>query len=193
MTNRNGKRSPKTSRRCGATSLIEVIVMMSVGMVILGIAMTTIHLLLRAERHTTQAVWHNTTITRLSRVLRDDVHAVREAAVEADDDDGPANLVLTADNDRRIVYTIEEHELKRTESIGETVKRRNSFFLPVGSSLQFAQVAGPPSVVRLEIERATIAGGTAKKTKSSTDEPTARRTLTIESIVGRDHRFERAN
>jgi hypothetical protein len=193
MTNLQAIQSPQSNRRRGATSLIEVVVMMSVGMVMLGIAMTTIHLLLRAERHTTQAVWHNTAITRLSRVLRDDVHAVREAMVETADDDGPATLILTADDDRRIVYTIEEHELKRVESVGKAVEGRNSFFLPVGSSLQFEQVAGPPSVVRLVIERAAIAGGSAKQTKTSTGEPTARRTLTIESIVGRDHRFERAN
>jgi hypothetical protein len=174
-------------------SLIEVIVMMSVGMVMLGIAMTTIHLLLRAERHSTQAVWHNMTVTRLSRVLRDDVHAVRNASVKADDDNGPATLTLTFLDARRIVYTIEEHELKRVESVGETVERRNSFFLPVGSSLQFEQLAGPPSVVRLVIQRAPLASGTAKQTKPSTGESPSRRTLTMESVIGRDHRFERAN
>ena len=193
MTKRSGKRLPNASRRRGATSLIEVVVMMSVGMVMLGIAMTTIHLLLRAERHSTQAVWHSATITRLSRVLRDDVHAVREAAVEAADDDGPAKLILTDDDDCVIVYSIEEHELKRVESVGETVERRNSFFLPVGSSLHFEQAAGRPSMVRLVIERATLAGGKAKQTKPSTGEPPARRTLTIDSFIGRDHRFERAD
>jgi hypothetical protein len=190
MTNRCETRLPEVNRRRGAASLIEVVVLMSVGMVMLGIAMTTIHLLLRAERHSTQAVWHNTIITRMSRVLRDDVHTARDAAIEADDD-GPATLNLTLDDDRHIVYTIEEHELKRIESTGETVKRRNSFFLPVGSSLQFEQAAGSPPAVRLVIQRAPLVGEKAKQSTTSTGEPPARRTLTIESIVGRDHRFER--
>jgi hypothetical protein len=191
MTNGRETRIPQANRRHGAASLIEVVVMLSIGMVMLGIAMTTIHLLLRAERHSTQAVYHNTTIARLSQVLRDDVHAAREAVVGAGDDDGPATLNLTLDDDRRIVYTIEEHELKRIESVGETVERRNSFFLPVGSLLQFEQAAGPPLAVRLVIQRAPLVRGTATQTKQSTGEPPARRTLTIQSIVGRIHRFER--
>ena len=52
-----GRRSPQSFRQRHGFTLLEMVVVMSIAMVILGIAITIIHLLSRAERHAAQAVW----------------------------------------------------------------------------------------------------------------------------------------
>jgi Tfp pilus assembly protein FimT len=172
------RRSPICRRRRGY-SLIELVAVMAIAMIIMGIAVTTIHLLLRADRHSAQAVWHNTSIAQLSRTLRDDTHGARQVAVH-EMPDGMSVLQLTLDGSQKVSYEIEQHEIVRTVFQGDVVKNRNSFFAPVGSSLRFEPV-DEGTAVRLMIQRAPLVA------HAHAD---AGRMLTIEAVAGRRYRFE---
>lgn len=177
------------SRRTG-TTLIETVVMMSISMVMLGLAVTMIHLLLRAERFTTQAVWHNTTLARVSRMLRDDVHAALTADVQPPADDLPTALTLKLSGDRVVSYQIEEHQLTRTETVNNAATRRDDFYLPTGSELSFQLVDGTPSIVRLSIQRPPVTGRAAAKHSGMLGESPLQRVYVIEAQLGRIRRFE---
>jgi hypothetical protein len=187
------QRPAQPNRSRSGTSLVETVVMIGVSMIMLGLAVTMIHLLLRAERFTTQAVWHNTTLARVSRLLRDDVHAALTADVQPPADDRPAALTLQLTDDRIVSYQIEEHQLTRTETAGDATTRRDAFYLPPGSTLSFQRVDGPPAIVRLSIRRAPVSTRAAAEHSAVSGESPMRRVFVIEAIVGRIHRFEETN
>ena len=189
----NHRRPAQPGSSRSGTTLIETVVMIGVSMVMLGLAVTMIHLLLRAERFTTQAVWHNTTLSRVSRTLRDDVHAALTAEVQRPADDRPAVLTLELTGDRIVSYQIEEHQLTRTETTGDAATRRDAFYLPPGSTLSFQRVDGPPAIVRLSIRRAPVSTQATAEHSGVSGESPLRRVFLIETIVGRAHRFEETN
>src|SRR5438309_121599 len=63
---------PRSARR--GWTLIELLVVLSVAAVMMGLGVTTIHLLLGSEHEAMKSVRYSSSLTRLARVFREDVH-----------------------------------------------------------------------------------------------------------------------
>ena len=177
--------SPAALRaRCGI-SLIEVVVVMGIASAMLGLAVTTIHLLMRSEHNATRMVWYGTSLARFSRTLRHDVHAATAAQVRAPVNDNAARLELTLPEEVVVTLTIEDNRINRVETAAGDVLRRETFHFPPASSIRFEHQR-QPELVSVVIDRPAsphVRGGGAGNSRLPT------RRLRIEAVVARDHRF----
>lgn len=170
--------------RCG-TSLIEVVVVMGIASAMLGLAVTTIHLLMRSEHNATKMVWYGTSLARFSRVLRHDVHAATAAQIRPPANDNAARLELTLPEEVVVTLTIEDNRIKRVETAAGNVRHRDTFHFPPASRIRFEHQQ-QPDLVSVVIDRPAsphVSGGGAGNSRLPT------RRLRIEAVVARDHRF----
>ncbi|MGH7202423.1 MAG: pilus assembly FimT family protein, partial [Planctomycetaceae bacterium] len=135
-------------------SLVEMVIVMGVASVMLTVGVGTIHLLLDADRSSSAAVASQMALSRCSERLRSDVHAAIAASVTAAENDAPAALTLTLPDDRTVRYEIDGHALKRTVSVGEATRGRDTFRFPPGSTLEFV-FEEEANIVRLAVRRPT--------------------------------------
>ena len=149
------------------------------------------HFLLRAERYSTHALWHSTTLSRLSGVLQNDIHAATSANLKSPAENCLETLRLTISDGRSVNCTIEEHRLMRTETESEKDLSRNVFYLPPGSRLRFQRVSQPTTLMRLIIGKPTkpITGNRAAQTSPS-NQTLPQRTIKIQAVLVGDHRFQ---
>lgn len=166
-------------------SLIEMIVVMTAGTVLMGIAVTLLCALLRAEGTGRALVERSTSLSRLADQFRRDVHAADEAVqgIHWPPDAEGATLRVPARNGepdahiRSIEYLAGEGTLKRLEWVGEEVASEESYDLGEGSSAQIEIVpANGRQLVCLAVA--------IKRAPSAQD-----RQLRIEAVLGWDHRF----
>ena len=184
---RGGRRC--ASRPRAATTLVETIVAMTAGAVIVVLGITTIHLLLGTERELTRSVRSTASVSRLSRVFRDDVHAAKRVELEPAAAGGNPALIATVAPDHVVRYEIDAHRVGRLESLPEG-PHRDVFYFPPQSALQFERddAAG---VVRLTLAMPTESGRPGKSPESTSRLRTL--VMAIEAVPARDHRFtERA-
>ncbi len=122
-------------------SLVEAITTMAVGAILLGVAVSLMHTLLRTADATRNRVHWCGSVDRLADQFRRDVHAaVSEGTPES------AGYRLDLSNGTTVVYQFQPGDVARTESQGESVTRRESFTLP------------PRSLVSIEVDRDSSPG-----------------------------------
>ncbi|NQU24751.1 MAG: prepilin-type N-terminal cleavage/methylation domain-containing protein [Candidatus Nealsonbacteria bacterium] len=156
-------------------SLIELVVVISVGSVLLGVTVGVFHLLFRME-HTARQYVHQSAVTaQLADRFRRDVHQAVDATV-ADDDAGQ----LTLSPGHTIVYQPRPGELVRVERIDGADRCRETFSLPPQTtvSMEIADVAGS-RLVRLRL----VSQGSSGSAPG--------RELCIEALLASDHRYAR--
>src|SRR5438876_5171317 len=127
MRNRNGLNVRRT--RYGV-SLIEMLVVMSVASVMMGLGVTTIHLLLGSEHEATRSVRYAASVARLARLFREDIHAARQVEFPPVEPGKPAVLIAMVDGERDIRYELDAHLARRLESDGGTTPHRDVFYFP---------------------------------------------------------------
>ena len=166
-------------------SLIELLVVMGVATVMLGLAMTTIHLLLRAERHSAKTFWYGTSLTRFAAVLRNDVHAATTARFPG----AVTGLDLTLPNGHAVAYRADAHTLTRIEESAGQPVHREDFHFPPTTRIRFEK-GEQPNLIRGVIDRPSAiqprmpaSNGNAQSIR------TARRVLRVEAVLNRDGRF----
>jgi len=115
-------------------SLVEVVVAMGIASVLMGISMTTIHTVLRAERETSKAAWLGSSFQRFSHLLRADIHAAVEVRFPAE---GGTEIILPQPDNRSVSYRIEQHQIFRVASSQGKEIHRDVFYLPDGSHARF--------------------------------------------------------
>lgn len=169
--------------RRGGFSLVHCLIGMSVFAVLIAIVISTLLTLIQTERHVRRQRLHNSAVWRLSRQLRDDVHAARDAELRrADDGSAEMNrLILHVDDNTRIEYRIETGRILRTKKEGEAIGHRESYPTLSHAPLRWEshQFDGQP-VVTLSLPRGS--GGAMTETSVA-------KNVRITAIVGADRRF----
>jgi hypothetical protein len=176
--------SEKHSR--SGVSLVEALVVMTVAGVMMGLAITTIHLLLGAEHEATKSMRYSASVVRLARAFRDDLHAARAVELPAAEPEKPAALIVSTAGGQ-VRYELDSHLATRVETSGAGEANRDVFYFPPGSRLQFERDA-EKGLIRLTIEMP--AGPPAATPKDAASARQSMRVLTIEAAPARVRRLE---
>ncbi len=151
-------------------TLIEMVVVISVGAVLMGIATAILCMLLQSERSARDDLHAGGCVARLAEQFRQDVHAAARAPRSLD----RASCRLKLPPDRTVVYLFKPGVVNRTEWNGnEVLIRQESYDLPAESAahIEVAADAQPPVVCLL------------------LEQPHGGGPLRVEAAVGRDRRF----
>ena len=158
-----------------AFTLIEMIVAISVGAVLMGIAMSLLVVLLGAERSGRAHVERSETLQRLADQFRRDVHAAVGEVVVKGEKGQEWQMELTGNCIVR--YTVAADGVSREERMESRDVRRESYALQKDSTVAIAvDRATSPSVVTLTIEP-----------KDASSRPGHE--IRIDAVLGRDRRF----
>ncbi len=164
-------------------SLIELILIMTALTMVLGLCTGLIHAVLRLDRTGRSYVVEATTIGRLSRQFRGDVHAARRARPVGGEGKGALapGLELALPGERTIRYQARDRSLVRTQQHGDALERRETYTLPFCPAPRFAvETAEGQSWASLRLPRSTQPDPGPKSLYHE---------LVIDALVGRDQRF----
>jgi prepilin-type N-terminal cleavage/methylation domain-containing protein len=169
-----------------AVTLVEIMVVLSVASVVMGVAITMLHLLLRSERDHARAIRTTITLSRLTETFRADSHA-SETPTRVVSDAGAEGLILAGASGREVAYSAKEHVIQRVESASGVEEHRDLFHFPPGSKIRFELEESPP-IARVVID---VASPRPESNPEQSSRGARRRTFSIEAVVGRDQRFAR--
>jgi prepilin-type N-terminal cleavage/methylation domain-containing protein len=155
-------------------SLVEMIVAMTVGAALMGIAVTTLHVLMRAETRGESRMAESASIMRLAEQFRRDVHA----AIGRLDDAKAGTWRLDMGDGRVVEYTAGPGKVVRRQWTKERADCEESFSLPEECA---ATITGN-NHTRQPVVCLLVAPARGSLS--------AARELRIEAVLGRDHRFE---
>ena len=156
-------------------SLIEVLTAITVGSVMIGVAVGMLYTLWRAQGVAREHLHHRTVLSRLDEQFRRDVHA----AVTLGQDDATAAWTFVRAPGHTVTYRAESGGLVRVETAGEEPPRQERFALPPGmiASIEVDSETSP-AIVSLLVAPAA----------ESNVEP-GRRMARFEAALAADHRF----
>ncbi|WP_169974842.1 hypothetical protein [Tautonia rosea] len=168
----------RRGQRSGVASLIEVLAAMTVISVLFGTTASLTALMFRLERLGRDDLAATMTEGTLASDFRADVHAATRVEVEEDD---PDQIVLIGPGDRKTTYRRQERSLIRKALWPDEPERRERYRLRPGTVVRWEREDSDVfPVISLVLEvPGTIEGD--------------RRSVRIESTLGRDHRFEEDN
>jgi hypothetical protein len=147
----------------------------TVGSVLMGIAVSVLAVLMRVERIGREQVHQDAVTSRLAQQFRDDVHAAtRLAPAEAGKQDSWRLVVAP---DRTVTYRALPQVIVRDEMVAGKPVRHESYTLPAGWSARvIAPAEGRPPLASLIV--------------ASPEPPGPKdHDVRIEAVVGRDDRF----
>lgn len=157
-------------------TLIEMVVVISVGSMVMGMAATTLALLMRAEGEGAESASVSVATTRLARSFRDDVRGAASAVVDA-----PKMIRLTQNDALSIQYEAEQALVRRTLRQGDSVTHRDEFHLLQGE-VRFELTHDGQGAVLMHTNR-------PDSTTDDLNEARPVRSLRIEAVLGRNHRY----
>jgi hypothetical protein len=151
--------------------------------ILLVLSTSTLFTLIQVERSVRQQTFYRWTVSRLSRQLRDDVHAADVATLDQGEG-GPETadrLILQLPNNGQIWYQIEAGRIVRTARTDQTLQHRESFETPSREAVRWEwgqtngwRVVG--LVLPRKLDGPETGSGIAK-------------TVRITAVVGYDQRF----
>ena len=154
-------------------TLLEMTVVITVGATLLGIAVSLIHVLMRAEQNGRTHVERYVTMARLADQFRDDVHAAAGRPTA----EGQTAWHLELAADRTVRYATDPGEITREERMGEKIVSRESYNMPDGYTAAIApDDATIPALVSLIVE---LKAGSGSKGRE----------IRIDAALGKDRRF----
>ena len=162
-------------------TLLEMIVVISILAVVMVLGARLMVLLMRASDNSTQSLISTTTLFRLSRDFRRDVHAAIDVSVERSRGEIQNRLLLKLPKANEVVYVSEGKQLHRTLQRGKKTVRSERFQLS-GSDSRFEWNAADRLVSFVYWPKGTKATDKSTKNRRSKE-------MRIEAILGRDHRF----
>ena len=186
------RRTVRPRNRRGV-SIIEVMVVISIAVLMLGAGISLLHLLLRVERDGVKDVWYGRSLARLSEAWRKDVRGAGDGRVE---DGESRQAVLSRPDGAVVTYSSKGHVISRVAQRGDTVEQRDAFHFPDGSTFRF-EIDGDPRFARVVIRRPALPqkGASAERTGDSesanvaAEKPSGRKT-TVEALLSRDLRYD---
>lgn len=168
-------------------SLVEVVVAMGIASILMGISMTTMHTVLRADRETSKAAWLGSSFHRFSRLIRADIHAASRLTIENAKGEEAAKLTIQLPGDEVVTYQIEGHRIFRVVTRNQQRAHQDLFYLPAGSHASFFRQPRL-NLAGIAIEQPdTLA---AFKRKSSKGQPGTSQ-FSIASTIGHDYRLSK--
>jgi hypothetical protein len=148
---------------------------LTVGSVLLGIAVSIVALLLRVERSGREHLYHDAVTARLARQFRDDVHAATRLAPAVAGEKGLWRLVLAPD--RTVTYRALPQAVEREEAVAGKPVQRESYALPPGRSAHLVAPADTqPPLMTLIVASSPTPGP-------------ENHDIRIDAVVGKDRRF----
>jgi prepilin-type N-terminal cleavage/methylation domain-containing protein len=159
------------SRVQRGVTLIEMVLTISIGSVVFGLAVTLLASILRGDRTARQHLAATQTIGRLAMQFRHDAHLAKDAELVSATDGATDGLRLASTDGSEVKYQWMDGSLERTESQTDKPSRRELFKLPNLHAV-------------FEISRANPAETAVLSLESSTDESKSR-SLRIEARIGR--------
>jgi hypothetical protein len=152
---------------------MEMMAALTVGSVLLGIAVSVIAVLMRVERTGREQLHQDAVTVRLAEQFRDDVHAATRLIPAEAGKKGPWQVILSPE--RTVTYRVLPEAVERDETVAGKVVRHESYTLPAGWSVHLIVPAKEqPPLASLIV----VSLGTSKD-----------RDVRIDAVVGRDHRF----
>ncbi len=157
-------------------TLIEMIVVMTVGAVIVGISVGMLHALMRTEQTGRDRVPQARILARLAEQFRSDVGA----AVRQTPNARQAEWQFALAGDRVVTYRALPGEVRWDERMAGKLVRQESYVLPSGCSAAITvQHEATPAVANLSIAY----NGTPLA---------ASREMRVIAVLGKDHRFTKS-
>jgi len=175
-------------------SLVEVMITLTIGSVVMGVAAMTLGTLFRNERVARDQLSQGVQLARLAEQFRRDVHAATAVAAEGDDENATSQWKLDLPSGGtvtyRAVYRETDGELLRTETTSEqgAVARRDAFALPANTTAAIevlehdVQEDRAATLVRLVISPADVDPNIAGRSSP-------KRPIDIDAVLAKDHRF----
>jgi hypothetical protein len=176
MIRRPEIKSTLESRR--GITIMEVLVVITCVAMLLGICAVTLRLLMQLSTDGRARLSAVAALDRLSRQLRDDVHACRSARLVVDDKSPvkPTGLRVTIELDRSVSYDVGDGGIVRDELRSGKAVRHETYFLSRGRVARFEErTEGAHKLLALVVT--DVAG------KSRTDPP---RPLEVLALPGKD-------
>lgn len=193
MKRRHFSFSIKQHKTLPGVSLVEVVVAMGIATVLMGISMTTMHTVLRAERETSKATWLGSSFHRFSRLIRSDIHAATSLNFQNGSAENSPELTIRKVDDEVVKYRIEGHRIFRVVTRQDQRVHQDTFHLPEGSHAYFFQQA--------RLNQAGIAidqphqlsalkpSSAVKNAVKNNDQQALMNELSIISTIGHDYRL----
>lgn len=171
----------KITGKRDAFTLIEMLIAVSVMMTMMGIAFGLLSALLRAERSGIAHVVRLTTVSRLARQFRSDIHAATDLQLPTADPTKPL-LQITAGDQRQIQYEIQPQGLLRTETGSARPIPSRDLMRLKGTRFHVEESATSPRIVTLIIETPEASPADPRRPSGNSRE------VRVEAVVGRDFR-----
>jgi prepilin-type N-terminal cleavage/methylation domain-containing protein len=154
-------------------SLIEIIVVLTIGTVVVGIGVGMLHLLLRTEQSGRDRVPQARAVARLAEQFRSDAAAAMRQASGSP----PGEWRFVLPENRLVTYRALPGEVQWDERLAGKLLRRESYLLPGGSSAAISvQGKAAPAMASLVIV-------------NDGPPPAAGHEMRVIAVLGKDHRF----
>ncbi|NOZ40319.1 MAG: prepilin-type N-terminal cleavage/methylation domain-containing protein [Planctomycetes bacterium] len=154
-----------------AFTLVEMMVSISVGSVLMALALGMVHRTMRTESTANTNAKVERTAARLSRQFRHDIHQAESVSLDNQQPDA-ALLRLMLTDQRPLTYRIENGGILREQQQSDERTQREFFGFPENFTLQFAQLSEPARIT-LTLEHDTQLVGIAPQIR-----------LHVEAVVG---------
>jgi prepilin-type N-terminal cleavage/methylation domain-containing protein len=182
-TLRSGSRSPRA-----AYTLIETLVAISVAGIMFAAVITAIHLLLGSERRISRGIVTQSSLARLSRTFRQDVHAADRAVLGTGELPG---LTLSLPSGAEVRYRPSERGVLREVVRSEVVESQESYRLAETLHIQFDYEAGESRVRAVIAQSKPDEVSAGPGNRSAGGKWISAREMTFEATLARDRRFLR--
>jgi len=155
-----------------AFTLIEMSVCISLGSILLTLAIGLVHRSMHNESSNRRTANVERTATRLSDQFRRDVHQAKNASLDGLDTKELV-LVLELMGEPNVTYRLEEHTIIREKQLDNRQTQREQFDFPDDHELEVGELNDPPRIV-LTFRQDTGLAGISPSWK-----------LHVEAVVGR--------
>ena len=133
----------KSSR---AFTLVEMVTSLSIGSVLIVLAIGTIHRTMRIESSLRNYDRAERTAAQLSRQFRTDIHQAER--IELDHSQGnQLKLLLTLPGQSSVVYRLESNHVRREQRLNEQQVHRENFSFPKQYSIDFQERSSPSRAI----------------------------------------------
>ncbi len=173
-------------KRRSGFMLIELLVVITVGSVMMGIAVGLLYTLMQMDGKSRESSQDLAGLARLAEQFRADVHAASAwtpLGQSAPQGAGYPGWKLQCTGDWEIEYHAKEGTLFRTETAGGQARSRESYHLPAGAvaAIQSPEPAAVPGLLRLDIV-----------SDKSLPVKAGVRPRRIEAVLGMNHRYSQS-
>jgi prepilin-type N-terminal cleavage/methylation domain-containing protein len=159
-------------------TLMEMLIVIAMSTVLMGVAVSVLNLLMRAERAGREHVSRTATVARLADQFRNDVRAAQRLVAA---DGAPKNQWQFAlAPDRVATYRASPGEMERREEVAGKLVRQESYALPGGCS---ARIIAPTDSVSTIAGLVIAPSGPASSIGNE---------IRIDAALGADRRFAKS-